>query len=226
MGITESSGALHMSLAILCDFDGTVLNIDTCVFILEKFAEGDWRTFDEQLEKGEITLEECLRKQFSTVRVSKKLILKEIEPVLSVRPNFEKLVEYCSTYKIALILVSAGLDFVIRHFLEQRGWGGFMEVYAPKATCTVKGIKFTFPKLFDEASISFKDDLVRRCKREGNNVVYVGDGFADYHAARNADLAFAIKGSKSAELLKREGIVHKEISDFQDVVEAMRFLLL
>jgi len=211
-----------MSLVVLCDFDGTVLDIDTCVFILEKFAEEEWRIFDEQLERGEITLEECLRKQFSTVRVPEKLILEETERVLSVRPNFEKLVEYCRAHRIPLILVSAGLDFVIKHFLELKGWHGLVEVYAPKARCTVYGIRFTFPKLFDKTSVSFKDDSVRYYKKQGKRVIYIGDGLADYNAARNADFSFAIHGSKLAELLNTDGIQHKEISDFEEVVETIK----
>lgn len=207
---------------MLCDFDGTVIDIDTSVFILTKFAKPEWRIFDDQFEKGEITLEECMQKQFSTVRVSKARILKEVEHVPIVRANFEKLIEYCQTQSIPLILVTAGVDYVIKHFIEQKGWTSLLEVYAPKARTTAKGIEFTFPKLLDKASANFKDDLVRYYKRQGKTATYIGDGTGDYHAARNADVSFAIKDSKLAELLRKDGIPHKEINDFQDVVEALK----
>lgn len=112
----DSEAALPMSLVVLCDFDGTAVDIDTCVFILSKFAEAEWKIFDTQFEKGEITLEECLRKQFSLVKAPKAIILEETERVMSARLNFEKLIEYCREHKISLILVSAGLDFVIKDF--------------------------------------------------------------------------------------------------------------
>jgi len=221
MGIEWSLRAPPTSLVVLCDFDGTVVDIDTSVFVLTRFAEEDWRTFDGQLERGKITLGECLRKQFSTVRATKTRILKEIENVPSVRPNFEKLAEFCKTKGIPLMIVSAGLDFVINHFLEQKGWQKLVTVYAPKARITAKGIKFTFPKLLDKASVSFKDDLVRYYKKQGKTTIYIGDGFADFNAAKNADFSFAIEDSKLAELLKNDGIPHKEISDFQEVVKAI-----
>jgi 2,3-diketo-5-methylthio-1-phosphopentane phosphatase len=211
-----------MSLVVLCDFDGTVIDIDTCVFILAKFAETEWKIFDIQFEKGEITLEECLRKQFSLVKVPKTIILEEIERVTSVRPNFEKLIEYCRAHKIPLILVSAGLDFVIEHFLKINNWQGLVEVHAARAKCTVNGIKFSFPRLFDKASVNFKDDLVTYYKKQGKKVIYIGDGFSDFHATKNANYSFAIKDSKLAELLKKEGIPYREISDFQEVVEAIK----
>jgi 2-hydroxy-3-keto-5-methylthiopentenyl-1-phosphate phosphatase len=149
----------------------------------------------------------------------------EIEQVTSFRPNFKKLLEYCRTREFPLILVSAGLDFVIKHFLELKHWNNLVEVYAPKAECTVNGIKFSYPKLFHKTSVNFKDDLVRCYREQGKKVVYIGDGSADYHAARNADFSFAIKGSKLAELLKRDGTLHKEISGFQEVVETIEAAL-
>ena len=214
-----------MSFVVLCDFDGTVVDIDTSVFVLRKFAEAEWRIFDEQFEKGEITLEECLQKEFSTVRVTETRILEEIEQVASFRPDFEKLLEYCRTREFPLIFVSAGLDFVINHFLGLKHWNSLVEVYAPKAECTVNGIKFSYSNLFYKTSVNFKDDLVRWYRKQGKKVVYIGDGSADYYAARKADFSFAIKGSKLAELLKRDGIPHKEISGFQEVVETIEAAL-
>ena len=49
-----------MNLVLLCDFDGTITNLDTAFFLLDKFVEEDWRTFDLQYRQGKITLEECI----------------------------------------------------------------------------------------------------------------------------------------------------------------------
>lgn len=38
---------MSMSAVVLCDFDGTITNVDTGELVLHKFAEGDWRIFDE-----------------------------------------------------------------------------------------------------------------------------------------------------------------------------------
>ena len=54
-----------MDFMILCDFDGTIAEIDTTVIVFNKFIHGNWRIFNEQLDKGEITLEQCMREQFS-----------------------------------------------------------------------------------------------------------------------------------------------------------------
>jgi len=50
---------------------------------VEKLGQGDWRAVDDQYIKGEITLEECLRRQGGMVRASKPQILDELDKVSS-----------------------------------------------------------------------------------------------------------------------------------------------
>ena len=52
-----------MDFAVLCDFDGTISEKDTAVIVFNKFINGNWRIFNEQLDRGELTLEQCMREQ-------------------------------------------------------------------------------------------------------------------------------------------------------------------
>lgn len=215
-----------MDLVVLCDFDGTITTIDTAEFILARFAQGNWRRFERQFENGKITLEQCLTKQFSLVRASEKQILEELKSVITFRPNFKKLAECCKENHIPLIIVSAGLDFVIQHFLKINHCQDLVEVYAAKTAFTANGIRFTFPTLLYKSSNNFKDDIVKHYKSQGKKVVYIGDGSADYNAAKDADYSFAIEGSRLAELCKNHRVLSKNITDFQKVIEAIDKILL
>ena len=206
---------------MLCDFDGTIAEIDTAVFVLDRFSRGDWRTLDKQYEQGLISLEVCLNRQFSTVLVSKEEILHELEPVVTFRPSFERLIKYCSSRSISFTIVSAGLDFVIGYFLRREGWKDLVEVYAAKTRFGARGIEFQFPKLFDKASVNFKQDLVKHYKAQGKKVVYIGDGSADYAAALSCDYPFAIECSRLAALCKGQRNDCTVITDFITVVEAI-----
>jgi 2,3-diketo-5-methylthio-1-phosphopentane phosphatase len=210
-----------MDLVVLCDFDGTITTIDTAEFILARFAQGDWRLFERQFENGKITLEECLTRQFSLVRASEKQILEELKGVVTFRPDFKKLVECCRENHIPLIIVSAGLDFVIQHFLKLNHCQDLVEVYAAKTAFSANGIRFTFPTLLYKSSDNFKHDIVKHYESQGRKVVYIGDGSADYKAAKNSDYSFAIEGSRLARLCKSHGIPCKNITDFQKVIEAI-----
>ena len=210
------------NLVVLCDFDGTITTIDTAEWVLARFARGDWRQFDRQFEKGEITLEECLNSQFSLVRASKKQILHELKDLVVFRSNFKKLAEYCKENHVPLMIVSAGLDFVIEHFLELNNCSDLVEVCAAKTSFNADVIKFVFPTLLDRTSDNIKDDAVRRCKSHDRKVIYVGDGLADYAAAKVADYSFAIEGSRLAKLCRKHGVPCRTITDFQEIIEAIQ----
>lgn len=207
-----------MDLVVISDFDGTIVDIDTVEYVLNQFAKGEWRIYEEQFAKGEITLEECMQKQFSLVKASKKQILKELENAVHFRANFEKLTEYCAIHSIPLIIASAGLDFVIKHFLELKNCAMQVSILSARSQLTPKGNKLHFPKLRDRTSRNFKDDLVRNYKKQGKQVVYIGDGTGDAEAARIADYRFTIEGSALTKLCRKEKVQHKEIKDFNQVV--------
>jgi 2,3-diketo-5-methylthio-1-phosphopentane phosphatase len=217
--------ASNVNLAVLCDFDGTITTIDTAAFVLARFAQGDWRLFDRQFEKGEITLEECLNRQFSLVRASKKQILEELKDIVAFRPNFKRLAEYCKENRIPLTIVSAGLDFVIKHFIKLNNCQDLVEVCAAKSVISLQGITFTFPKPFDKTSENFKQDMVRHCKSQNRKVIYVGDGLADYGAARDADYSFAVKDSRLAKKCRSHRTQCRNTTDFQDVTDAIHRIL-
>jgi HAD superfamily phosphoserine phosphatase-like hydrolase len=210
-----------LKLAVLSDFDGTVTLNDTFRNVAERFAQGDWMAVDDQYVKGQITLEECLRRQGAMVKASKSQILDELDEVTRFRAGFDNLIDYCKTNHYPLVLVSAGLDFVIKHFLRRQKWRK-MELYAAAAKCTPTGIKFDFPKLKDKRSISLKDDTVRYYKTKADTVAYIGDGRWDLHALRNADLRFAIRNSKLAELCKEQDIQATIVSDFKEMVVSLK----
>jgi 2-hydroxy-3-keto-5-methylthiopentenyl-1-phosphate phosphatase len=111
-----------MKLAVLSDFDGTVTLNDTFENVLARFGKGDWRTVDDQYVRGKITLEECVRRQGAMVQVSEPEILDYLNRVTEFRPNFDQLVEFRETNHFPPVIVSAGLDFVIKHFLTARSF--------------------------------------------------------------------------------------------------------
>jgi 2-hydroxy-3-keto-5-methylthiopentenyl-1-phosphate phosphatase len=210
-----------MNLVIMVDFDGTMVTIDTSEYLLDAFAPKDWRVIDEQLEKGEVTFKESLEREFAMLKVPERAMIDALEPVTRFRPNFHQVVEYCRGNHFPIIVVSGGLDFCIRHFLRLKGWLDLVEIYAPKAKCTDDGVTLTFPELLDQSSSNFKDDLVRSHKRNGERVVYIGNGLGDFPAAQISDLAFAIEGSRLAELCRIRGLACEEFTDFKQVVDSI-----
>jgi 2-hydroxy-3-keto-5-methylthiopentenyl-1-phosphate phosphatase len=210
-----------MQLVVLCDFDGTITTLDTAEWVLSKYASYNWRVFDKQFERGEITLEECLNKQFSLVKASKNQILKELEFIVAFREGFKEFAEFCRNSNIPLVIVSAGLDFVIEHFLRKNSVFGLVEICTAKTGKNAEGFRFRFPKVFGVSSQNFKPDVVRFYRERKFKVVFIGDGLADYAAVKKSDFSFAIQGSNLWELCKKHGTSCIEINSFQDLISPL-----
>ena len=91
-----------------------MVTIDTAEYLLDKFANKSWRIIDEQLEKGEVTFEESLEREFAMLNAPEKTMLDALEPATRFRPNFDKLIEYCKEQRIPLVVVSGGLEFLYK----------------------------------------------------------------------------------------------------------------
>ncbi len=208
-------------LTVLCDFDSTISLMDTAEYILENHAQGDWRALEKALGAGEITLEECMSRQFDMISLSRDEILLELDQVVVPRPGFSELVEGCLFNGATFRITSAGLDFYIRHFLEAYTWRGQVEVVAPEVTDTPTGVRFQFPPLSFAQARNFKEDNVLRERADGRRVAYIGDGTSDLWAARSADLAFAVRGSVLDRLLVRSGHQHHTFTGLLEVLETL-----
>jgi 2,3-diketo-5-methylthio-1-phosphopentane phosphatase len=210
-----------MTFVILCDFDGTIVDIDTAEYLLEKFGQGNWQQYDMQLEQGEITLEECMIKQYAMIKTPKAVLLEDLANAATMRPHFDSLVAYCKARKIPLIIVSAGLDFCITYFLEKIG-DSLIEIHAAKTNFSDKGIELVFPELRDKTSTDFKVDLIRFYQNQAKQVVYIGDSLSDFNAVKDADFSFTIKGAKLSEFCRRQRIRHQEIETFQEIIDLIQ----
>ena len=209
-------------MVVLCDFDATITTFDTAEFTLDKFAQGNWKAIDKLFEEGKITLEDCLKREFAMVHASRQQILEALGETMDFRPNFPDLIDYCRDNSVPLVIVSAGLDFVIANYLKIKHWARFVETYTARTRFTRKGIEFDFPVPFDKTTVNFKQDLVRQYKAKGTTIAYVGDGSGDFDAARESDFVFAIKDSKLAELCKKHDVRFVSILDFNEVVRTLR----
>jgi 2,3-diketo-5-methylthio-1-phosphopentane phosphatase len=207
--------------ALLCDFDETVVDVDTGILILSKFADGDWRTLDEEYNTGRMPVQKVIRRQFAMVRATRKSMLNLVERSTSIRPGFAKLVRACNQRGFPVVIASYGLDFCINHILIVARLKKQIKIFAPKTKMTSNGIRFSFPALRYRDSANMKDDLVKHYKFMGYRTFYVGDGISDFLAAKIADFRFAIRGSSLADQCRRAGLEFTPVTNFNPVSKAM-----
>jgi len=209
-------------MEIVSDFDGTIVEIDTVEYLLAQYANGDWRKYDVLFEKGEISLEECLRRQYGMIKEPRQKLLDAVDDVACFRTGLDDLLAFSRRNGNSFTIVSAGLDFVIWHLLRRKDAQDKIAILAPRSMLTSRGIVLDFSSLPQGDSPNFKRNAVRIIKAKGTKVAYIGDGFSDFEAIKDASIRFVIKGSRLAEQCKKHGIMCHEIVSLEEVTHYLK----
>jgi 2-hydroxy-3-keto-5-methylthiopentenyl-1-phosphate phosphatase len=208
-----------MKTLVQCDFDGTVTEKDTSFFLLDTFAQGDWRRLLREYKEHRISVGEFNTKAFSMIRADKPTLVKALDSKIKVRAGFHELVNYCRRRGFRLVIVSNGLDFYIEATLKGLGLNNF-EVHAARASFHPEGmeVKYLGPdgKRLEDG---FKEAYIQSFLKLGYRVIYVGNGDSDFAPAKYAHLVFA-----TGELLaycRENNLNYKPFENFTDVVRGI-----
>ena len=205
-----------MKTLVQCDFDGTVTEEDTSFFLLDAFAQGDWRRLLREYKEYRISVGEFNTKAFAMVKADKPTLLAALKGKVKVRAGFHELVDYCLKKGFRLVIVSNGLDFYIGAVLKDLGLEN-LEAHAAQASFRPEGMKVQYvgpdgKRLED----GVKEAYTKLFLKLGYRVIYVGNGDSDFAPARYAHHVFA-----TGELLaycRENKLNYKPFENFIDVV--------
>lgn len=205
-----------------CDFDGTLTEQDVSFLILERFAEGDWKSILRDYQEGKIPVGEFNYRAFAMVKQDQSALEKLVMEEAKLRPGLHELIEYCRFKDIAITVVSNGLDFYIKTLLGYNGFGR-VEVAAARTLFTPNGLDaryydFDNHELLDE----FKASFTRRFIEQGYRVLYAGNGPSDIPASRMASHTFATESL--LDFYRREKLPHTPFRDLHDIVAGLEKL--
>ena len=205
-----------MKTLIQSDFDGTITEEDASFFLLDKFAQGDWRGLFQQYREHKISVGEFNTRAFAMVKEDKHTLLQALEGNVKVRAGFHELVNHCREEGFSFVIVSNGLDFYIRAVLEESGLTE-IEAHAAQASFHPAGMKVRYVgpngKTVEDG---FKDAYIESFLGLGFRVIYMGNGDSDIAPAKQAHRVFA-----TGDLLaySRENNLNcKPFTDFREVV--------
>ncbi|MCH8185248.1 MAG: MtnX-like HAD-IB family phosphatase [Chloroflexi bacterium] len=202
-------------LIVQCDFDDTITIGNVSAAIREVFAEPGWRAIEAEEAAGRLSVEQSNMRQFALVKASKDEIEDFVLGETAIRYAFDQFVDYCNGEGIRLVIVSSGLDLYIRPAMEQLGFD-HLETYSGSAEVTPDGVRVSYTDPHGKpVSSGFKESYVRWLKRDGDTLIYVGDGRSDIVPAGEAD--FVIARSTLAEHRKSAGLVSYTFDTFDDV---------
>jgi len=205
-----------VKILVQCDFDGTVTEEDNSFFLLDAFAQGDWRRLLREYKAHKISVGEFNTKAFAMVKADKPTQLGALKGEVKVRAGFQELVNYCREKGLRLVIVSNGLDFYIEAILEDLGLKN-IEVHAAQASFHSEGMKVHYAgpdgKRLDDG---VKEAYTQSFLKLGYKVIYIGNGDSDIAPAKYAHHVFA-----TGDLLaycRENNLRYKPFENFVDVV--------
>ena len=202
-------------LIVQCDFDDTITVGNVSAAIREVFAEPGWRAIEAEAAAGRLSVEQSNMRQFALVKAPRDEIEDFVLGETVIRYAFDQFVDYCAGEGIRLAIVSSGLDLYIKPAFEQLGFDG-LEVYSGHADVTPEGVQVSYADPYGTIlNEGFKESYVRWLKREGDTLIYIGDGRSDIQPAAEAD--FVIARSTLAEHRKSAGLASYTFDTFDDV---------
>jgi 2-hydroxy-3-keto-5-methylthiopentenyl-1-phosphate phosphatase len=211
-----------MKTLIQCDFDGTITEEDVSFFLLDAFAQGDWRRLLRDYKEHKISVGEFNTRAFAMVKADKHTLLGALKGEVKVRAGFHELVNYCLEKGFRLVIVSNGLDFYIKAVLKDPGLRN-IEVYAAQTSFHPEGMKVQYVgpdgKILEDG---FKEAYVTSFLKLGDRVIYVGNGDSDVAPAKYAHHVFA-----TGDLLaycRDNNLEYKSFETFLDVVKELDFM--
>lgn len=206
---------------VQCDFDGTITDKDVSFFLLDTFADGNWRQLLEVYKEGKISVGAFNRRAFAMVKADKQTLLEFILKggKIKIRPGFQELLDYCSGKGFRFVIVSNGLVFYIDAILASMGLND-IEVFSAQSWFSPEGmvVKYIGPD-GSQLEDSFKETYIKLFLRDGYRVIYVGNGVSDIYPARRAHHVFA-----TGELLERCHETNLDCTPFDDLNDVVKGL--
>ncbi len=190
----DTMAASSPSFTVFIDFDGTLVEPNVAIIVVERFAKDGprlAREVDRRLKAEELTLREAWEEEAAALPANRLDEMVEfVRENAPLRSGAREFLDLLRQHHVPTTILSGGLDSFIRPVLEREGLdlpvlseeanqgpGGNLRVVHPHGhpTCRLCGI-------CKAAAVT---------KVDGSRGVFIGDGSTDRYGAEVADIVFA-----------------------------------
>ncbi|MCM8812149.1 MAG: HAD-IB family phosphatase [Candidatus Omnitrophica bacterium] len=183
---------MKQPLLIACDFDGTVTKQDTLVEILDRYGSASWRSVQDQVVAGTLSIREGLRQEMSSVRADLHQLKNLLSERVALDAGFPPFFSRMRNSGIPVVLLSGGFDLCVETVMQRHGL--WPVPYLANRLVRDNGswrVEYPHPSAACDNCGHCKADAVKAWKEQGYFTVFVGNGVTDRCAAEVAGLTFA-----------------------------------
>lgn len=182
--------------AVFCDFDGTVSPADVGYLLLHRFTDGRNDELIPDWENGLVTTRERMLREAAMFRGEEDEVSRFLDQ-FEIDHTFIEFEHLCRASGVPLFIVSEGLDFYIRHILSRYDLAD-LPLYSNHGRLEGNRLIVEFPHTNHKCARCgcCKGERIAEYRLksvDGCRTIFVGDGYSDACAAREADLLFAKK---------------------------------
>jgi 2-hydroxy-3-keto-5-methylthiopentenyl-1-phosphate phosphatase len=214
---------MSTSLAVFCDFDGTISRRDVGYSMFHHFSGGrndallpDWKAL-------KMSSRDCLSAEAAMVDASQEEILRFVEP-FEIDPGFVAFEQLCRRNQIPLFVISDGLDFYINTILGRYGLS-HLPVMSNIGLFDGRGLEIKYPWTNRTCTRcgNCKGERMAEYRSDHNHaphrLIFIGDGYSDICAVTQADILFAKKDL--ARYCTERQIAYNPFADFFEVADIL-----
>ena len=207
--------------AVFCDFDGTISRRDVGYNMFHHFSGGRNDALLPAWMEGTLSTRDCLRQEADMVHASPEEILTFLDG-FDIDETFPPFEARCRAAGVPVIVMSEGLDFYINRVLSRYGLEG-LPLKCNQGFLENGTIRIEFPHINRTCKScgNCKGERIAEFRKTapGCKTVFVGDGYSDACAAREADLLFAKKDLQ--DYCEKHNIEYYSYSTFEDVTSKL-----
>lgn len=201
----------------LIDFDRTISNEDSTDVLLETHNPEFKKDLRKKYKAGKVTIRQFIKEGLSSLNITKDEYIKTLQEKVTIDESFKDFVKSGLEFRI----VSAGSRLNVQGSLL--GYG----IDLPDEKIISNDLKFdgnkiTVENLFLDKEKIYgvdKKEAVEKFKKQGYEVIYVGDGPSDYRAMEVADFVLVRKGTRAVKFCSENGINFREFESFSEILK-------
>ena len=184
----------------LIDFDRTISNEDSTDVLLETHNPEFKKDLRKRYKAGKVTIRQFIKEGLSSLNITKDEYIKTLQEKVTIDKSFKDFVKSGLEFRI----VSAGSKLNVQGSLLAYG------IDLPNEKIISNDLKFDGNKITVENPFLDKEKIygvdkkeaVEKFKKQGYEVIYVGDGPSDYRAMGSGWLCLGKKRNESREVLQ------------------------
>ncbi len=211
----------------LSDFDGTMSEVDFYHTFVDTYFPGYDNELREQVLSREITSFGFLQKIFSRINLSESELSNHINDI-TLCEGTKELIKTVQESGGEFAVVSAGSSYYIDPVLDSLELGE-IALYSNGGRYSNGSIDMTIPensKLRHWFYGIDKLSVLQSLRPKYSQIIYAGDGSADYEAAAESDIRFAKVGSSLEKKLRLSNLEHIPFESFAEINKILKKTLL